>query len=206
MKANAGQIRQALSRPSADVRLYLLHGPDEAGANELARLLAQAMGREAERIDLDSATLKSDPERLTDEAAALSLFGGPRFIRIASVGEEGLAAFTALLEAESAGNPVVAIAPMVKTTAKIVKLALDSPRAMAFGCYAPTAADAERLAVTMAGEMGLRLAAGVPARLVEAAGADRAVITRELEKLALYLDADTDRPREVDHAAPAEAA
>ncbi|WP_047866926.1 DNA polymerase III subunit delta [Sphingomonas paucimobilis] len=201
MKANAGQIRQALSRPSADIRLYLLHGPDEAGASELARLLAEAMGREAERIDLDSATLKSDPARLTDEAAALSLFGGPRFIRIAGIGEEGLAAFTALLEAESAGNPVVAIAPTVKTTAKIVKLALDSPRAMAFGCYGPTAADAERLAVTMASEMGLRLAAGVPARLVEAAGADRAVITRELEKLALYLDADTDRPREADHAA-----
>ena len=201
MKANAGQIRQALSRPSADIRLYLLHGPDEAGASELARLLAEAMGREAERIDLDSATLKSDPARLTDEAAALSLFGGPRFIRIAGIGEEGLAAFTALLEAESAGNPVVAIAPTVKTTAKIVKLAIDSPRAMAFGCYAPTAADAERLAVTMASEMGLRLAAGVPARLVEAAGADRAVITRELEKLALYLDADTDRPREADHAA-----
>ena len=201
MKANAGQIRQALSRPSADIRLYLLHGPDEAGASELARLLAEAMGREAERIDLDSATLKSDPARLTDEAAALSLFGGPRFIRIAGIGGEGLAAFTALLEAESAGNPVVAIAPTVKTTAKIVKLALDSPRAMAFGCYAPTAADAERLAVTMASEMGLRLAAGVPARLVEAAGADRAVITRELEKLALYLDADTDRPREADHAA-----
>ena len=68
MKANAGQIRQALSRPSADIRLYLLHGPDEAGASELARLLAEAMGREAERIDLDSATLKSDPARLTDEA------------------------------------------------------------------------------------------------------------------------------------------
>ncbi len=67
----------------------------------------------------------------------MSLFGGPRHIRIASVGEEGLAAFTALLEAESAGNPVVAIAPTVKTTAKIVKLALDSPRAMAFGCMRP---------------------------------------------------------------------
>lgn len=201
VKANANQIRQALARPSADIRLYLLHGPDEAGASELARVLAKAMGRDAERIDLDSATLKSDPARLTDEAAAMSLFGGPRHIRIASVGDEGLAAFTALLEAESAGNPVVAIAPTVKTTAKIVKLALDSPRAMAFGCYAPTAADAERLAATIGGEMGLRLAAGVAARLVEAAAADRSVMLRELEKLALYLDAAPDRPREVDHGA-----
>ncbi len=114
VKANANQIRQALGRPSADIRLYLLHGPDEAGASELARILANAMGQEAERIDLDSATLKSDPARLTDEAASMSLFGGPRHIRIASVGEEGLAAFTALLEAESAGNPVVAIAPRSK--------------------------------------------------------------------------------------------
>ncbi|MET4897318.1 DNA polymerase III subunit delta [Sphingomonadaceae bacterium jetA1] len=201
MKASANQIRQALGRPSADIRLYLLHGPDEAGAADLARILAQAMGSDAERIDLDSATLKTDPARLTDEAASLSLFGGARHIRIGSVGEEGLAAFTALLEAESAGNPVVAIAPSVKTTAKIVKLAIDSPRAMAFGCYAPTAADAERLAATIAGEMGLGLGPGLATRLVEATGADRAVMIRELEKLSLYLDSAPDRPRELDHAA-----
>jgi DNA polymerase-3 subunit delta len=120
VKASAGQIRGALAKPGSDIRLYLLHGPDEAGASDLARVLAKAMGADAERVDLDGSTLKGDPGRLTDEAASLSLFAGARFVRVASAGEESLEAFTNLLAAERVGNPVVAIAPTVKSTAKIV--------------------------------------------------------------------------------------
>ncbi|GGB38824.1 DNA polymerase III subunit delta [Sphingomonas metalli] len=199
MKASANQIRQALAAPRPPVRLYLLHGPDEAGAAALAALVGQAMGDRAERVDLDGATLRSDPARLSDEAAALSLFGDPRWIRVSGAGEESLTALAALLEAEAVAHPVVALAPSVRTTAKIVKLATDSPLAMAYGCYAPTAQDAERLAATLAGEQGLRLAPGTAARLVAAAGGDRAVMAREIEKLALYCDAAPDRPRELDH-------
>ncbi|MEG3163745.1 DNA polymerase III subunit delta [Sphingomonas sp. PB2P19] len=199
MKANAGQIRSALSRPSADIRLYLLHGPDEAGASDLARVLGKAMGADAERVDLDGATLKSDPARLVDEAAGMSLFATARYVRVAPVGEESFDALTALLQADRAGNPVVVIAPTVKTSAKIVKLAIDSPRAMAFACYAPTAQDAERLAATIAGEQGLRPAGGIARRLAETTGGDRAVMAREIEKLALYLDAAPDRPQDLDH-------
>jgi DNA polymerase-3 subunit delta len=199
LKANASQIRSALGKPGADIRLYLLHGPDEAGASDLGRMLGKAIGADAERVDLDGATLKSDPARLVDEAASISLFATARFIRVATVGEESLDALTALLQAERAGNPVVAIAPTVKTSAKIVKLAIDSPRAMAFACYAPTSQDAERLAATIAGEHGLRPASGVARRLAETTGGDRAVMAREIEKLALYLDAAPDRPHDLDH-------
>lgn len=201
MKANFNQIRAALDAPSPDIRLYLLHGPDEAGAADLAQRLARTMGPEAERVDLDGAALRGDPARLADEAASLSLFGGKRFIRVAGAGEESLAALTTLLDAEQAGNPVVAIAPGVKSTAKIVKLAQGSPRAMAFACYVPDGADAERLAATIAREQGLRTAGGAARRLAEASGGDRAVMAREIEKLALYLDAAPDRPAELDDAA-----
>lgn len=199
MKANAGQIQTAMAKPGADIRLYLLHGPDEAGASDLARVLGKAMGPDAERVDLDGATLKADPARLVDEAAGMSLFASARYVRVATVGEESLDALTALLQADRAGNPVVAIASSVKTSAKIVKLAIESPRAMAFACYAPTAQDAERLAATIAAEHGLRPASGVARRLAETTGGDRAVMAREIEKLALYLDAAPDRPHDLDH-------
>lgn len=201
MKANANQIRAALGKPGPDIRLYLLHGPDEAASADLARTLAKAMGPDAERVDFDGAQLKGDPSRLVDEAAAMSLFATARHIRVATAGEESLDAFTMLLSAERAGNPVVALAPSVKATAKIVKLAIDSPRAMAFASYAPTAADAERLAATIAGENGLRLAGGAARRLVELTGGDRALLGREIEKLALYLDAAPEAPRDADHEA-----
>ena len=199
MKANAGQIRSALGRPDPSIRLFLLHGPDAAGAGALAASLAKAMGPEAERIDLDGATLKSDPARLTDEAAALSLFGGARHIRVTGVGEESHDALAVLLDADAAGNPVVAIAPTVRTTAKVVKLAQGHARAMAFACYLPEGQEAGRMVAGLAAEQGLRLAPGVAERLAEATGGDRAVAAQEIEKLALYLDAAPDRPHDCDH-------
>ena len=101
MKANARDIRTALERPSPDIRLYLLHGPDGSAAAELAGVLAKAMGAEAERVDLDGAQLRSDPARLADEAASLSLFGGARYIRVSPAGEECLDAFIAADNAEA---------------------------------------------------------------------------------------------------------
>jgi DNA polymerase-3 subunit delta len=201
VKANANQIRQALQHPRPGIRFHLLHGPDEAGAAALAQLLGQAAGAGAERVDLDGATLRADPARLADEAASMSLFGDKRWIRITGIGDESLAAVAALLEAESAGNPVVAIGPGLKTNSKLTKLALDSAAALAFACYPPTAQDAERLAATIAGEEGLRLAPGTAARLVASTGGDRAVLAQEIAKLALFLDAAPDRPRELDHQA-----
>ncbi len=201
MKANARDIKSALERPSPDIRLYLLHGPDGSATAELANVLARAMGRDAERVDLDGATLRSDPARLSDEAASLSLFGGARHIRVSPAGEECLEAFTALLDADHAGNPVVALAPTVKSTAKIVKLAIDSRRAMAFAAYEPSAADLERLAAAMARDHGLRPGGTTAARLAASCGGDRAVLAREIEKLALFLDAAPDRPHDLDDAA-----
>lgn len=201
MKVDHRKLSAALGAPSPDIRLYLLHGPDEAGAQAMAQRLAAAMGADAERVDLDGAALKSDPARLADEAASLSLFGGARFIRAAPIGEESLDALTALLSADHAGNPVVAIAPTVRATAKIVKLAIDSPRAMTCAFYEPTAAEAEKLAAAMAREHGLTPEGGAARRIAQASGGDRAVMAREIEKFALFLDAAPDRPRPLDEEA-----
>jgi len=201
VKANARDIRSALERPSPDIRLYLLHGPDGSATAELANILGKAMGADAERIDLDGAILRSDPARLSDEAASLSLFGGARYIRVSPAGEDCLEAFTALLDAAHAGNPVVALAPTVKATAKIVKLAIESRRALSFAAYEPSAADLERLAAMMARDHGLRPTPGATTRLAGSCGGDRAVLAREIEKLALFLDAAPDRPHDLDEPA-----
>ena len=196
MKANEARLKAALDRPPADIRLYLLFGPDEAGALALADRLPRALGPDAERVDLEGAALRGDPARLADEAASLSLFGTARHVRVTGAGEESLAAVTALLEADRAGNPVVMIAPGLKATSKVAKLALDSPHALVLACYVPGADQLETIAVELAREQGLRLGAGVARRLAQAGGGDRAVMTREIEKLALYLDAAPDHPGE----------
>ena len=191
MKGGNGQ----LPKLRRDIRLYLFHGGDEAGAADLARRLAATLP-DAERVDLDGATLKKDPGRLADEAASPSLFGDARLIRAAPVGEDSLEALALLLDADRSGSPVIAVAPSVKASAKIVKLATDSPRALSVACYPPTAADLEKLTAALLTDQGLRPAPGLARRVAEAAGGDRAVIAQEVDKLALYLDAAPDRPRD----------
>lgn len=194
MKANRGQIEKALDAPPADIRLFLLHGPDEAGSAALAKRLERAMGPQAERIDLDATTLRDDPARLTDEAASFSMFGDKRWVRIAALGDDCMPAVTALLEANAAGNPVLAFGGALKGTSKLLKLVLDSPMAMAFASYQPDAREAEQIAVGLAREGGLRLASDLARRVADLANGDRTLMAGEIEKLILYLDAAPERP------------
>lgn len=127
MKANATQIRAAIEKLNPDTRLYLFHGPDEAGAADLAARLGKALGPEAERIDLDMKALREQPGRLADEAASLSLFGGARYVRVLGVEEGAAEAIGLLLNAERAGNPVVAIGPGLKASGKLVKSVIAAP-------------------------------------------------------------------------------
>lgn len=200
MKVDAGRLRSLIAAPPADIRLYLLHGPDEASAQAVARQLGVAFGKDAERVDLDGATLRKDPARLADEAASLSLFGEARYIRVTGVGEESGEAVTGLLAAERAGSPVIALAPGLRATARLAKLAIDSPLAAACAFYEPSLAEAEKIAQTLARDLGLQAEPGVARHVAEAAGGDRAVIAQELEKIALFLDAAPDRPKPFDQA------
>ena len=196
MKANANEITRALDAADGPVRFFLLYGPDEAGSAALARRLERAMGQEAERIDLDGSTLKADPARLVDEAASISLFGGRRWIRIQPAGDEIAAAVASLLEADVAGNPVVALAGALKPSSPLVKLALDHKLALAHPSYVPDARDAAQIAETLAREAGLRLPRDLGRTLAISCSHDRSIMAQEIEKLALYLDAAPDRPAE----------
>ncbi len=194
MKANLDQITRALTAPSPDIRLYLLHGADESGSLALEKTLARACGADANRIDLDGPTLKADPARLADEAASFSLFGGKQYVRIHPATEEAVPAIEALLQAEQAENPVVAIAGALKPSSALLKLALADSRALAFASYAPEGIKADKIAETIGREMGLRLDADVARAIAVGASGDRAIMSQEIEKLALYLDAAPDRP------------
>jgi DNA polymerase-3 subunit delta len=201
VKANRAQVEKALKGRSADIRFFLLYGPDEAGSRALGRLLAAAMGAEAERVDLSGSELKSDPARLADEAASISLFGGARYIWVEPAADDAAAAAEALVEATTAGNPVIMIGGALKPASRLLKLALAAPCAMAFASYVPEGADADKMVLEMARDMGLGMRPDLARRIASAAGGNRAIVAQELAKLALFADAAPERPREVDHEA-----
>lgn len=192
MKATRPQLDKALKSP-ATTRLFLLHGPDEAGSMALARKVGAALGGDAERIALTGSELKGDPAKLADEAASISMFGDARWLLVIPAGDESLDAVTALLDAPAAGNPVVIVAGALRATSKLLKAVLAAPNALAFASYPPDARDFARLAGELARARGLTMDADDARRLVEACGANRAILEQELDKLALYLDAEPGR-------------
>jgi DNA polymerase III subunit delta len=199
VKPAEATLRRALDSADPGVRFYLLYGPDEAGSRALAARLGSAMGADAERIDLTSAQLKGDPARLADEAAAISLFGGRRWIRLDPASDDAAEAIDALLQAAAAGNPVAAIAGALRKDAKLVKLAEASPHALVHASYLPEARDAGPLVAELGRELGLQIAPDVAGRIFAAGNADRSLIARELEKYALFLDAAPERLRPLTH-------
>ncbi len=201
MKADRGQIERALDAAADSVRLFLLYGPDEAASRELSARLGKALGQDAERIDLTGAVLKADPARLADEAAAISMFGGRRYIRVDPAGDETVGAVEALLQATAAGNPVVMIAGTLRKDSPLLKLALAHPAVLSLVSYPPEGGDADRLVMQMGRAAGLSMRPDVAHRIAAGSGGDRALIARELEKLALFADAAPERPGEIGHAA-----
>jgi DNA polymerase-3 subunit delta len=198
VKASENQLVSSIDAASPAIRLYLLHGPDESGAADYAARLGRALGADAEKVAIDGSSLKGDPGRVVDEARSLALFGGRRWILVSGAGEDAIEAAKLLIAEPQIEHPVVFIAPGVRSKGKLVEFAIAQPAALSFACYVPDGANAERLVIGIAREHGLRPTAGAARQLMSAANGDRAVIAREVEKLALYLDAAADRPRELD--------
>lgn len=191
-------ISAITTRP--DVRLFFIFGQDESAIADIAGQMASQLGG-AERIDIDSDRIRSDPALLADEASALSLFGDKRYVRLNFRRDEGLAAVENLLELENGTNPVIAMAGNLPKTSKLRKLAEGHARAMAHICYLPEEGTAAASVMAHAATLGLKLDRSLGARIARYTGQDRKLAQAELEKLALYYDASPERPMAVEVAA-----
>ncbi len=194
IKGDSPAAHKALDAPDLRIRLYLLYGPDEAGSEALAGRFGKAMGADAERIDLDGPSLSRDPARLADEAAAISMFNDKRWIRVQPAGDESLAAVQALLDNDAARDPAVLIAGNLRKTSKLLALCDAHPAALSVVSYALDARSGEQAALAMAREQGLNLAPDLARRLVALSNGERGLLSSEIEKLSLYLDASPENP------------
>ena len=198
MKASKQSVGRSVEQPDPKVRLYLFYGPDEAQSRALATRLMEAMG--ATKFQMSASSIKSDTASLADEASAISLFGGKRVIWIEPATKDiEAAAVCALLEAPAPENPVVAIAGALPRTSPLVKIAEASPSSLAFAAYPPEGQDAERMVIDVGRRFGLKISSPVAARLADSADNDQAIVAQELQKLALYIDASPQAPKELDH-------
>ncbi len=199
MKAGKASIGRSLDQPDRDVRFYLFHGHDESQSRALGARLCEALG--ASRVLLSTATIKSDPASLADEAGAMNLFGGVRVVWIEPATKDIEQGVIALLEGPATESPVVAIAGSLPKTSALLKLAEGSAQALAFASYVPEGRDAERMVIDVGRRYGLKIAPAVAARVADAGANDQAIVAQELQKLALFIDASPHSPKELDHEA-----
>jgi len=199
VKASKPSIARAVDQPNPQVRFYLFHGPDEAQSRGLGQRLVEALG--ASKFTVGAGAVKSDPALLADEAGAMSLFGGVHVIWIEPAGDDIAAGVEALLESPSSESPVVAIAGPLRKTSGLLKLAEASPHALAFAAYVPEGQDAQRMVIDVGRRFGLKIGAPTASRLADQCGNDQAIDAQELQKLALYIDASPNAPKELDHEA-----
>ena len=187
------------SRLDPALRFTLLTGPDEATMAAVANHLVGLAGKDAERLDLSGSQLAQDPSLLAAEAASMSLFSPARIIRLelSGSGDDSVPAVEALLAADTVINPVIATGASVTAKSKLVKLVEGSNHAVAAICYQPDRRALVGIAMGAAEEQGLRLANAEAQLLVDLVSGDQALMRREIEKIALYLDAAADRQRQV---------
>ena len=199
MKLARGAIAKALDRPDPQVRVYLFHGADEAQSRAHAERLLIALG--ATRHPLAASAIKGDPALLADEAGAMSLFDGSRLIWVEQAGDDVAAGVESVLGLPAVENKVVLISGALRKTSALLKLCEASPDALAYVSYVPEGADAERMVAEVARTLGLRTTPSVAARIADSCGNDQAIVRQELTKLALFLDAAPESPKELVHAA-----
>ena len=196
MKLQKGSVGRTVDQPDPSIRFYLFCGSDESQSRGLAARLLTALG--ATKFALSSAEIKSNPGVLADEAAALSLFGEKKLIWIEPATNDIADGVQSLLAAASVESPAVAIAGALTKASALLKVAESAREAVAFTAYPLSDEDAIRSVAELGRRFGLKISAPVARRLAESCGNDQAIVTRELEKLALYVGADPHAPRELD--------
>ncbi len=201
MKIAAGQIDGFVKKPAPGIRAVLVYGPDSGLVTERAEVLIGAVAGtldDAFRIsEIGAGQLRDDPARLSDEAAALSLTGGRRVVRIRQ-GTDRLSELLApILEDGPAGERddgamiVIEAGPLAPRSA-LRRLVEAAPNAAALACYGDEGRGLEAVIRQTLAANGLRAGPETLAYLCAHLGGDRMITRQEIAKLALYLGAESE--------------
>lgn len=181
--------RMAKNPPKAMIAA-LVYGPDAGLARERSETLLKTVVDDLTdpfRVsDLDDTALSADPARLADEAAAISMLGGRRVVRVRGAGNGLAKLFEAFLDDPKGDALIVVEAGDLAKGSALRKVFEEADNAAAIPCYPDTARDLSDVVRDGLRAEGLSIAGDALADAVSRLGSDRGVTRRELEKLALY--------------------
>ena len=191
MKLQGRAIEAFVKSPDPKIRAVLVYGPDSGLVNERATAIGRTVVADLTdpfRVgELTQAVLADEPARLADEAAALSLTGGRRLVRVRGATDRAAAAFASFLASPIGDSLVVVEADELGAGSSLRKLFEGAEVGAALPCYIEDERDLARFAVDMLRAQGLDLSDDAAAFVAENLVGDRLLARRELEKLAIYI-------------------
>ena len=176
--------------PPPELLAVLLYGPDEGLMRERARLLAgkvvEDIGDPFRVTTVTGPDLKADPALLADEAAAISLTGGKRLVRLRAASDDCATALEGVLDGPAADALIVVEAGDLPPRSRLRKLAESHSRAAALPCYPDEGGTVSRIVEDAVRSIGARIEPDALAFASDHLGNDRMTTRMEAEKLALY--------------------
>ena len=180
-----------VASPPKGLTLALVYGPDAGLVQERAEKLLKSVVPDLTDAfnvaDLSESTLLADPARLADEAAAISMMGGRRVVRVRGAGND-LAELLESFADDPRGDALVVIeaGDLAKTSA-LRKIFDAHKTAAAVQCYPDSVRDLGDVVRDALRAEGLSSAPDALEGAVSRLGSDRGVTRREIEKLLLYM-------------------
>jgi DNA polymerase-3 subunit delta len=180
-----------VATPPKALTIALVYGPDAGLVQERAEKLLKSVVPDLTDpfnvADLNESTLVADPARLADEAAAISMMGGRRVVRVRGAGNDLAELFESFMDDPKGDALVVIEAGDLAKTSALRKIFDGHKTAAAVQCYPDSLRDLADVVRDALRAEGLSIAPDALEECVARLGNDRGVTRREIEKLLLYM-------------------
>lgn len=195
MKVTASKAEGFIKSPPKGVRCILLYGPDQGLVFERSKALVHHFLDDPNDpfnlVILQAGDVKADPARIADEAAALSLTGGQRVIRIQDAGDSLSTALKGYLGDPMGEAIIILEGGDLGPRSSLRKLFEgDKTLAAALPCYGDEGRNLSDVIRETLNQHGLNTDRDAMGYLLTHLGSDRQVSRGELEKLALYMGSE----------------
>ncbi len=191
MKVKAAGVEGFIRRPNPAARAILVYGRDEGlvreRADSLVRGVVPDLGDPFRIAELAPSRLDGDPAQLADEAAALSLTGGRRVVRVRPA-SDALAEVLERFLATPVGDALVVVEGSDLGPRSRLRRAFEkAANAAALPCYPDEGSGLKRLIEETLAESGFSVEPVALDFLGSTLGGDRLATRTELEKLMTYM-------------------
>ncbi len=168
----------------------LIHGADRSAVHELCqRVVAKVTGGNDDALNvsrLTDAQLAGSKDRLYEEFASISMFGGSHVVWVSGAGDVFTKLLEPILAGEQAGNLILADAESLPKTSRLRKLFEANANCASVALYEESAHELRGRLERQILAAGLTITEEALARLMEFISFERAVADSETQKLITY--------------------